>query len=660
VVASLLNLHPDMGRWSARKRDKKGRTPLYYALRYDAPSGVVELLLMRMRREDVLEGDGEGNSVLGLVWDTWATSLEGKKILGGIGKKLEDFDSMGKTDSEASWSKRMVYAEKLRVGMKGKVKDKWDTTNLLLRGAFRFPLEEKEEEAEEEEEGYDFCSEQVNVEDCNPQRKWRVLHATTAVRCHPTLFKMACAIHPEQAREIDENDLFSRTNGVNDRRAALHFASENSSKDPRDARDTQRMLQVLLSLHPQAASFINPTDGRLPLHYLCKNDSKVHWYDDGLGDVHDAYPRAALVEDKMGRTPLHHAASILALRQTPPSPQSGCSNGGVNCIAEDASGSILQGGGSILQELVLTHPSTATIADKDGKLPLHIIAMVAENWDAGVQTVYEMFPQAMRRRTTRKANSRYPIHLVSSNPDARRSLVDAIVERHPMGASSVDGDGMLPLHIMCESGKTWHGGLERVHNAYPKAIGIAEDNARGWLPLHFIVALPGVSLDLIREIIDIRPQAARTADGNGKTPLHVIAESGKDWEYVEAVFSANPGAITVEDSQGKVPFIAAALCVCDNDGTRNSCGGGVMVANEVLLIDSLSLAPSASSCNDNSTLQGTDSTVITTTTQAIEEMMSPSSQSYGGERGDTEPRDTSISQLNILYNLLMAAPYILN
>jgi len=146
---------------------------------------------------------------------------------------------------------------------------------------------------------------------------------------------MACAIHPEQAREIDENDLFFLPDGVNDRRTVLHFASENSLKNPRDGRETRHMLQVLLSLHPQAASFPNPTDSRLPLHYLCTNDSEVHWYDNGLGDVHDAYPRAALVDDKMGRTPLHHAASILALRQTPPSPPSGGSKGGVQIPTKD-------------------------------------------------------------------------------------------------------------------------------------------------------------------------------------------------------------------------------------------------------------------------------------------------------------------------------------
>ena len=38
-------------------------------------------------------------------------------------------------------------------------------------------------------------------------RIWRVLHAVSAIKCHHSLFKLASALHPEQARELDQNDL---------------------------------------------------------------------------------------------------------------------------------------------------------------------------------------------------------------------------------------------------------------------------------------------------------------------------------------------------------------------------------------------------------------------------------------------------------------------
>jgi hypothetical protein len=39
------------------------------------------------------------------------------------------------------------------------------------------------------------------------QRKFRILHAISAIKCHHSLFLMATVHHPEQAFEIDKNDL---------------------------------------------------------------------------------------------------------------------------------------------------------------------------------------------------------------------------------------------------------------------------------------------------------------------------------------------------------------------------------------------------------------------------------------------------------------------
>jgi len=276
---------------------------------------------------------------------------------------------------------------------------------------------------------------------------------------------------------------------------------------------------------------------------------------------------------------------------------------------------------------------------------------------------------ALRRRTTRKAKAQCPIHLVSSNPIARGSLVDAIVKRDPMGASLVDGEGKLPLHIICEVGKTWDGGLELVYDAYKKAISTQEDSNRGWLPLHFIVTLPDVSLELIRMVLNLYPQAAMEVDGKGKTPLHLIVESNKDWECIEAVFSAYPDAINVEDLCGKVPLIAAALFICDGGGDIRGTSGGER-ERDALSIENLSLEPrlglslepTASSFDGSSKLQciqGSSSTMSNAPIHVGNEL-SPPPQSCEAERSNPRSRDTSLSELNVLYNLLRAAPHILS
>merc|ERR1739844_47466 len=193
------------------------------------------------------------------------------------------------------------------------------------------------------------------------------------------------------------------------------------------------------------------------------------------------------------------------------------------------------------------------------------------------------------------------------------------------------------------------------------AISIAEDNKRRWLPLHFIVTLPDVSVELIRKVLDLYPQAAREVDGNGKTPLHLIVESNKDWECIEAVFSAYPDAINAEDARGKVPLIAAALFICDGSDDMRSSSASSERERDALVIESLSLEPNASSFDGSSTLQyiqGSSSTMSNTPIHIGNEVLPP--QSCDAERSNPRSREQSLSELNVLYNLLRAAPHILS
>merc|ERR1712050_685133 len=105
-----------------------------------------------------------------------------------------------------------------------------------------------------------------------------------------------------------------------------------------------------------------------------------------------------------------------------------------------------------------------------------------------------------------------------------------IVQKFPRGASLEDANGCLPLHLAIESGKSWEGGVQIIHNAYQRAIEIREyDNGR-MLPVHCALACPHTSLDLIKKIWDLYPQAARELDGYARTALHLAVESGKDWD----------------------------------------------------------------------------------------------------------------------------------
>lgn len=600
AIALLLQSVPDMGVWSARQRCKsKGRTPLYYAIRYDAPPGVMELLLEFMTTEDVLRSDTEGNSVLALVWDKWATSFEGKRILTFYRQKLEEM-----AEKEMSWEKRLETAKTYREGLKGKLKKSWDKVNLLLKGAFRFPLNPIDGSSHSPESP----EESPKIEQ---QRIWRILHATSAIKCHPTLFMMACILHPEQARELDIGDLYGlkiddSSSSLADAFTALHLAA----KSPTTNRDSSLVISNLLALTPDAASIPNPRDNSLALHYICENESKHHWQHDGTQFVYEAMPSAAEWKDSDGRTPLHRAASVLASRP-------------------HVSSTSLDMVGSILQNLVTHHPNMARETDNYGNLPMHYIAQTTEHWDDAVQALHDADPSALRRRNGRESFRRCPLHLVALNPDAKPDLIQTILDLHPRGASLVDATGKLPLHLFCESGKTWDEGMEPVYSAYQVAIRTPEENERRWMPLHYTAACPHSNDALIQKVLELWPEAAADVDGRGKTPLHLAVESGKDWGYgSNALFMAYPEAIDMVDRAGLVPFTAAALSYCEHDTT-------------VRKVESKS--DESEDAEGTLNLNGT-----------------PILNRGGTDVNDaTSSSDTDIAQTDVLFHLIRAAPHFL-
>jgi len=646
-VRLLLHLYKDRGYYAARLRCReKGRTPLYYAIRYDAPEGVVELLLNSMSQSDVLDGDREGKSALGLVWNTYVNSLEGQRVIAFYNKILKKWEA-----EEMPWEDRVEASKKLRSMMKGKLKDCWKKANMLLRGAFKFSLSTNNEC----DDGYE-----PTLKSDGTPRKWRVLHAAVSIRCHSSLALMACVLHPEQIREIDDQDLFgsgacsfSSSSNINDngndKFTALHLAS----KSQMSGKDSRVVLSHVLEMYPEAAAIPNPADNSFPLHYLCENASKVHWVKDIL-PIYNAYKQAALEQDSNGRTPLHRATTICESRGIPPPPfgtPTSTSNANTNAApglrtqssSNDSVAShstllrTVDPAGSIIQNILALHSEVASVADVFGKLPLHSIAELGETWDANVQCLYDIYPAALSTRTNRQSSSNLPVHLVASNPDAKSDLISKIVELHPRGTSIVNGEGKLPLHLACESGKSFEGGLEDIYEAFPNAITIAEDNERRWMPLHFMITCPNSSIELIEKVMDLYPDAVNVLDGENKSVLHLAVESGKDWDGgIQKLFEANPDAIQMEDNEGRIPLVAALLTYCDGKNRST-------VANETYSVQV-----------DDTESKPSEETMLTSSSE--EEVIQQV------DSGDSEDIliGPHLAQVNVLYHLLKAAPHVLH
>ena len=553
VVALLLHMVPESGKTAVRSRDSdKGRRPLYYAIRYDAPPGVAELLI-KVDPSAILDDDHEQSSPLALVWDAWAEKLEGKRI-------VHSFLPGGFPEPEDTTPEQRAVLLQSLLQKEPKLKKRWNQVNVLLQAAFGFPIREAGEEEDTEDgattSGKEGSSSSLTAptnstaDADTTTRKWRIVHATAAVKCHISLFLLACALHPEQARELDEYDLRAPNQPIGPtHQTALHLAaSSKASGEP-----GKTVIYTLLSYYREAAEMPDAIDGSLPLHRMVENPRKQDWVNHSAVLYH-FYQRAVQIPDRHGKLPLHRATASITHETFAD---------GEN--HEDH---------SVIIQLVRAYPQAASAVDHDRCMPLHYLAQHAQVWDDDVASVHNAHRLAVQARAG--TNQALPLHMAAANPHAEASLIQQLVDLHPRGASMATRDGKLPFHYACEMGKAWEE-AEILCEAFPRAAGAPEQNDRGWYPLHMASAAAhnkedaAASSMLLSQLITLHPQSAHVADTrNGRYPLHLACEQGKSWRGgLQALFDANPAALLARDRNGCLPLHICALAYCRKDEDDN-------------------------------------------------------------------------------------------
>jgi ankyrin repeat protein len=526
VVRLLLHMYPESGRIAVQTTDKQKRRPLYYAIRYDAPDGVAGLLL-QVDPSAVLEEDQNEDSPLALVWDSWAEKLEGKRI-------VQPFLPGGFPEPEESSVEQRAILLRQRLEKEPKLKKRWDQVNMLLKAAFRFPFEAAEANSEMEYE-------KLN-------RNWRIVHATAATKCHLSLFLLACALHPEQARELAECDLRRPTINGNSNESklsssahqtALHLASSSNA----GGETGKTVIVSLLRLYREAAQEQDGIDGSLPLHRMVENHFKD--WPNHSAILYHFYPRAVQILDRHGKLPLHRAA---------------CTTSHYSSDHDEDR--------SVIIQLVRSYPQAAGIADESGCLPIHYAVMNAMQWDIHVEAIFNSNRNAVQVRAGLFWDQRLPIHMAAANTLSQDSLIQRLIHLHPRGAAQEDRGGMLPLHIACEHGKDWTE-TRYIYDAFPSAVCLAERNSRGWLPLHMAAACLKTDGELIEKITENNLDAAFICDSEGRYPLHLACSAGKNWEGgLRVLFDANPAAVAVRDCHGFLPVHICALSFCKEESDK--------------------------------------------------------------------------------------------
>eukprot|EP00559_Dactyliosolen_fragilissimus_P008047 CAMPEP_0184870038 /NCGR_PEP_ID=MMETSP0580-20130426/36248_1 /TAXON_ID=1118495 /ORGANISM="Dactyliosolen fragilissimus" /LENGTH=579 /DNA_ID=CAMNT_0027371921 /DNA_START=945 /DNA_END=2684 /DNA_ORIENTATION=- len=577
-----------------------------------------------MTMEDILSMDNDNKSPLTLVWDDFATSFDGKNALIPYQRVFDN------------------STESLPKIMPRSLEKRWKDANLLLKAAFRFSMKDEGIDQKLDEHKEFICT------SGKKNRTWRILHATSAIRCHHTLFMMACVLHPEQAEEIDHGDLFgsNRERHYGRKHTHLPYTCCSTEQDkfeltalhlaasaPTKGRQSQAVITKLLQLNPKAASFQNPCNGSLPLHILCDNEYKSHWISDGFKDVFDEYPEAATVVDSLKCTPLHRAAAAISSRNSsrlaPTSSPVANAHNINNTVDAD---------GSIVINLINSFSQSASLADSTGRLPFHYVAELSEGWDNEAQQLLDAFPKVLHIRAgSNETSSALPIHLTATNPDDNGTLMQNIVQNNPRAASQTNADGYLPIHLSCEAGKPWERGMEFLYNAYKSALsatreGVSQDTdgKKSWMPLHYAVSSSNTSLTTIQALVEHNRDAVSVRDRRGRTVMHLAIESGKCWDDgIWDLFAAYPAAIDMSDNDGKVPFSSAALKYCDNSSEDS---------NDGKTSDSLEGSSSFSIRSDNDTRRDSNENIVSAPVP------------LGGDE---------IRTINLLYNLLREAPHVI-
>eukprot|EP00957_Ditylum_brightwellii_P212317 15367180-Ditylum_brightwellii.AAC.1 len=94
--------------------------------------------------------------------------------------------------------------------------------------------------------------------------------------------------------------------------------------------------------------------------------------------------------------------------------------------------------GSIIQNLVIACPVTASIPDNARLLPLHCIVQHFEGWDMDAEDALLAHKPDVHTCTDPEVQSCLPIHLAAAYPGAMPNLLINLVKEHPCGVAQAD------------------------------------------------------------------------------------------------------------------------------------------------------------------------------------------------------------------------------
>eukprot|EP00873_Tetraselmis_striata_P038694 jgi/Tetstr1/458958/TSEL_004429.t1 len=201
----------------------------------------------------------------------------------------------------------------------------------------------------------------------------------------------------------------------------------------------------------------------------------------------------------------------------------------------------------------------ADIPDHRGRLPLHHAAAREEDSDgeltvlAAVEALLERHPAGA---TVQDRAGKLPLHLAvpASSGLWDAGVVVALIREHPGGAAVLDRAGYLPLNYAFKEGAEGEV-ICALLEAHPAAAAEPAFPGNDLLPLHICLEDKSYSGEVVGAVVAAYPDAALARPFNGATVLELCLGNP---DYVQAVLDHCPAAAEVQDEQGKIAMHLAA------------------------------------------------------------------------------------------------------
>jgi ankyrin repeat protein len=189
--------------------------------------------------------------------------------------------------------------------------------------------------------------------------------------------------------------------------------------------------------------------------------------------------------------------------------------------------------------LLLKHSSSlAKAGDVFGDTPLHILCDRARPNTTLLSTLCSGNKDCAEAIHTTNKSGKLPLHVLLDRPDPCVHAMLVLLSYCPK-ALQYEALFGLPLHLLAAHPKQCLATLKRVAEAFPDAL--RTQNTQGDTPLHRLCAVRGASTRCVRYLLSTFPGAACLRNTEGLTPLHVCVRNKEPRKpIVKLLLDASP------------------------------------------------------------------------------------------------------------------------